>query len=283
MRKWLKFGLTITAIGLLLALFLIKDSAHGSAEVRSASGVSKAPIVTRNDAQLATIPTGDESSSFDKPLRKVVIKLGPSPDQPQAFGLRVELTCYYYSSFMVKELNDTAMQGAQWFSVTQASSAHVPKCAESRGAAEKIIAADWSGYFKGVKRNLVFLNGDDGYNGGYPFAIYDALSGKKLFEDSVILENSHISFPVAPSGNLLLRYLRVVALDCSLPKDGSACWDKNADRLELKDSLIPRCSGYEKIPGGDDNSVLAYPVEVALTPQPAITTLPGSVRCWAAD
>lgn len=52
---------------------------------------------------------------------------------------------------------------------------------------ERIDKTDngWSGYFKGVRGNYIFFDGDDGYDGGVPFAIYDGTNAQKLFEDSV--------------------------------------------------------------------------------------------------
>jgi hypothetical protein len=123
----------------------------------------------------------------------------------------------------------------------------------------------------------VFFNADDGTNRGLPFAVYDSRTGKRIFEDSAFAD---LDFSRTPDGHMSLRYLRVVAGDCSLPRDKSACWDKFRKRLGLESASMPSCTEYDKEGANAWDSVIAYPVEVVLFPQSSIKPLLGPVKCW---
>jgi hypothetical protein len=43
---------------------------------------------------------------------------------------------------------------------------------------------DWTGYYAGALGDLVVFNGDDGWNGGMGFAIYDTASGNQVLKDA---------------------------------------------------------------------------------------------------
>jgi hypothetical protein len=135
---------------------------------------------------------------------------------------RIKLSCFYYPTFMVKQLNDPGLKGAE-IAIAPVHG-HVPACRRSHGAGERLVGKwGWSGYFRGVKGQLLFLDAADGTNEGMPFAIFDWKSGKKLFQDSVLFWNSgpvdpEVEFAYAPDGNMSMSYLRVVEADCRYPR-----------------------------------------------------------------
>ena len=51
-----------------------------------------------------------------------------------------------------------------------------------------LIYPEWSGYFQGVKATVAFFDVPDGIDGGLPFAVFDVRTGRKLFEDSSLLD-----------------------------------------------------------------------------------------------
>src|ERR1039457_5247505 len=59
-----------------------------------------------------------------------------------------------------------------------------------------------------------------------------------------------------------LKYLRVVATDCNLHSREVSCWEEIKNRFELKSAQMPVCSGYKGIYKYDEESAIAYPVEV---------------------
>ena len=151
---------------------------------------------------------------------------------------------------------------------------------------------DWSGwYFSGAKGSLLFFEGVR--PGGMDFRIYDSRSGKPVFLDSayerVSWDQKNIRFAPfdswqvinAQDGVLLLRYLRLENLDCDLHTSTLkvACWEKVKNKIGLQGFKAPICSDYEHIHGWA-GSVIAYPVEVALLPQPTIRVIAGPVKCW---
>lgn len=212
-------------------------------------------------------------AAFDTPLRQRVINLGPSP-----YGGHVKLTCAYYAGFMVKQM-DVGAEGAAWFGILSDRPGHPAPCSKSHPAAEKIISGrDWCGYLQGASGHYIFLNACNAYNGAQDFAVYDADTGKKVFQDSAVDPGSGgLALVKAPDGGLLLRYSRVVVFDCTLPTDQSACWSRIENKLGLQNITAPACSAYEKQMKG---SVIAYPVEVALNASPSPRAVAGQIRCW---
>src|SRR5580693_10363144 len=71
----------------------------------------------------------------------------------------------------------------------------------------------------------------------------------------------------------ILRYLRVVIGDCSVPKDEGACWNTFRKQPGLKAAPMPKCIDYKGADAGVSPSVIAYPVEVLLFPKPTIKAL----------
>src|SRR5205823_14886169 len=93
------------------------------------------------------------ADSFDKPLAKKTVDLGPSRSTPKTHA---KVTCYFFSRFMVKEV-DLGEKGAARLSIVPIAKGTTPACTRSRARAEKEIdPKEWTGYFKGVKNNFVF-------------------------------------------------------------------------------------------------------------------------------
>jgi len=220
---------------------------------------------------------------FDKPLQQKVVDLGQSPELlRQSPNNHVKLTCSYYPNFMVKELNDPGNKGALWIAIAPARPGHISGCTRTHGPGEKVFK-DSDGYFGGVKRDLVFLYDSDGTNEGIGFTAFDSKTRAKVFRDSVLFgaRFEELDFVHVSDKQMTLRYLRVVSGDCSLPKDGSACWSKFKEQTGLRLAPIPKCDYH-----GEDvraPSVIAYPAEVSLFPKPSITALADPVRCWPPD
>jgi len=239
-------------------------------------------------------PPAAQTQTFDKPLQKKVVDLGPSPSNPPGEQhIRIKLSCYSFPHFTVKQY-DSGQKGAEWLSIAPRGHGSQPACSESHGPGEKVIDGnEWSGYFRGVKGNLVFFNADDGYDGGLPFAVFDSRTGKKIFHDSAYEASmwnkrtpgglfDHLRVDKAEDGTFRLRYLRVVEAGCDLHRDRMKCWASVKSKLGLKDTLMESCFGYEQISDHYD-SVVGYPVEVLLTSQPVVKTVPGPVKCWPVD
>jgi hypothetical protein len=231
---------------------------------------------------------GQESAgSFDAPIKKVTVDIAPSPRNYNTRGI---LDCYYYPHLLVKEHAQDQQKGAQ-LSVLRASGPQ-PPCKLSREPGEREI--EGGGFLKGVKDDLVFVDADDTFNGTLPFAVYDSATGKRLFEDWSYSEStpdrlfSRVRVFSTKAG-YLLKYVSVAQAHCDLNRDGKACWEKVKAKLDLKSDDMPVCSGYEHIAEmakafGTDHfpSMVAYPVDVTLSPHPSVKTVAGPVRCWPA-
>ncbi len=186
---------------------------------------------------LASLSWGE---TFDKPVRKQRVELGKAAN---ALSDRNRVTCYYFPKFMVKEV-DLGEEGAERLGIVPVTPQSRGKCVRSRSKEEIVVPAkDWSGYFMGVKNDYVFFSGEDGWNGAMPFAIFDAATGKKLFEDSA---KADMAF-VATGQTVSVRYLRVVSDDCFILKD-AACWQRMATKYGLDNVAVPDCQRVTRLP-----------------------------------
>jgi len=229
---------------------------------------------------------------FDKPVRKTVVNLGRSPLLMPINPARIQLVCFYYTDFMVKELNNPGLKGVRWVTVTPIVNRDLPACRLAHASSERFMAKEWWSV-EGVKGSLLFLEAADGDdNGGRPFRILDLRSGTRVFQDSDWWDD-HLEFLPTSDGTVSLRYLRVVGADCSIAQGGVSCWSKFKRRYGLALATIPNCTGYrhegdKEWAVGDPGvppekistpSAIAYPVEVKLSPRPSISAVPGPVKC----
>jgi hypothetical protein len=261
------------------------------------SKVKKAVVVLLG----ATVVTGLSTSgavplteSFDKPIRKTVVNLGRSHTVMPNYSAWIQLSCFYYSGFMVKQLYDQGVKGSQWVTVTPVINRDAPACRLAKAPSEQFMTEDgW--FFEGIKGSLLFLEAPDGdVNFGMPFRILDMKTGQKVFEDSAG-GRRHLAFAHASDGNMSLTYLRRVGGDCSTPKDGMSCWSKFRRHYGLTLATVPKCIGYrhegdKEWTVGDEGvppeeitvpSSIDYPVVVELFPRPSIRAAPGPVQCFA--
>jgi hypothetical protein len=231
--------------------------------------------------------------SFDAPLKKDVVDNGLSPYYDPGRNRRNELSCYFYSTFVVKQY-DEGQKGSEWLAIGPVEGRTQPPCTLSHAAGEKVITASkWSGYFMGAKGRLAFFSAADETNEGMPFVVYDSQTVTKVFEDSyhdtTIFNRKVASSPFnhmrvfeGTNEQVSLKYLRVVEANCDLHTEGSSCWEPLRKSLELQTTQIPVCTGYKGISTSQESAV-AYPVEVILFPKPIISTIPGPVRRWPVD
>jgi len=247
-----------------------------------------------------------QAASFDAPTFKKTVDLGPSTAGP---GARAKVTCYFFPHFMVKEV-DRGEKGAERLAIVPGK-AKVHTCSRLREEGEKEVNSDdWTGYFKGVKGDLVFFDADDGWNGGIGFAIYDSRTGNKIFDDTAL---GPLEFADTQDKTVVVRYTRVADGGCAVPKEAAACWDAIKKKLTLDAVGAPDCKAdYEKsaeaiakgrcqaqnaasekcldkeLPlartqAAGSTSVIVYPVELVLGPSPTVRPVAGDIRCWPAD
>ena len=247
------------------------------------------------------------AATFDPPRSKKTVVLGPSPARTKTLA---KVNCYVYPAFMVKEV-DMGEKGAERLAIVPIAHGVVPPCTRAKGRTEMVINPDeWSGYFKGVKGDLVFFDADDGWNGGMGFIVYSSKTGKKLFEDS---RAGDLGFLPPQNGQIVLRYTRIIDSRCNLPREQEACWqqvtktvgveklpqpdcqkayEESAQalakgRCEAQKAKTPQCVAKEislaREQTSQATSIIAYPVEVTLSSQPEIKPITGDVKCWPSD
>lgn len=177
-------------------------------------------------------------SPYDPPLKTVRVALPKDPDNPQS---KPKVICAYFRGFMVKEV-DLGEEGADQLSIVPGAGAQA--CRRENVAAERVVSPkDWSGYFEGAKGGFVVFSGDDGWNGGMGFAVVDAGSGRKLFDDAYKARMAALS---AGPSSLKLRYRRVYAAKCSLQADPAGCWRQVRQATGLSGAAPDCAAAYAK-------------------------------------
>jgi hypothetical protein len=243
------------------------------------------------------------SPVFDKPLHKTRTTLPTDQDNPRSKPI---LSCFYYSDFMVKQV-DLGEQGAEQISILAWAKDHAePKCLRANAKNEIVIDPKvWSGYFEGVKGDFVFLRADDGYFRGMSFGVFSASDGSKIFEDAAKFDKGAIEFTALvalndPKGGIesaiMLRYRRVYVATCSIQAKEKSCWNSIRQVTGLPETAPPDCAAaYEaekrSFPHDAKEidsypSVVTYEVEVVLNRRNSVvraTSDSKGMGCYPAD
>lgn len=244
-------------------------------------------LVLLSGSLCAQADTAVVNEGFDKPIKTTIVDFGPSPYYRPTQHVRKKLTCYYYPSFAVKQY-DEGQKGAEWLSVVR--SGHAACTLKHRKDERVYISPEWSGYFWGVKAELVFFSAADGDDGGVPFGVFNVRTGRKLFEDSSLLEYYLKTLPIKDVFRITegtdqtprLTYFRVVRAGCDLETEKAACWNRARTNLGITQTEMPSCTGYEQAKGLWESAIV-YPVSVLLEDSPQIKVADGPVFCWPTD
>jgi hypothetical protein len=179
------------------------------------------------------------SGPFDSPLKTRRVRLAADPQNPK---VRREVTCFYYRSIVIKQV-DYGEVGADRLALLPVLSRNATQCHEDRDALEYVIPADmWSGYFRGVKADYAFFDAPDGINGGLGFMVLRLFDRKAVVEDVAQHGIKSIDYE---EGVLRLRYQRVHAGTCSILTAGEACRDALVRDTGVSAQSLSICSqGY---------------------------------------
>jgi hypothetical protein len=223
------------------------------------------------------------AGSFDTPVKKVTVDLGRSPYSPEN-DIRNTLSCFYFPNLLIKQY-DQGQVGAEWLSILR-SREKLPACKLAHEPEERVVK--WQGYFWGVKGNLVFFDGGEVQQVMYSFAVFNATTLKKLFEDDVSLspEDQTVQMQVfSTKAGVVAKYLAATNAGCDLYAKGTDCWNKVKAKFGLKSDHKPVCTGYPFVyklfKTDEDESMIGYPVEVTFSPHPTVKTVAGPIKCWA--
>lgn len=214
-----------------------------------------APVLCRN--------AGEVTGQFDRATRAEV----ELAEKDTGFDMKGKLTCLRYPNFAMKEL-DLGEKGAAGLYIASSEG----PC-QLNPTLDRKIEDDIAGYLWGAVGPYAFFRGADGWNGGMPFVVYDARTGKRLMEDVIAGEFSGLSLA---GEELTLRYRRTFAASCSLVAQADTCAASIRKELGLAaDRPMPDCrSAYKPAIDADPNaakaieawpSVVDYPVERKLS------------------
>jgi len=256
---------------------------HLSVQRGSSNTASGAPQPTVSPTQAPKHSTGDHEQIFDMPLKTTVLNIAASSHSGVS-GKREpsQLRCFAYPNFLIKEFDEHEL-GDTSISIAYSRDSSSLPCSREKLSSEKEYR-DWNGYFSGVKGNLVFIDGAETFNGGQPFLIFDAVSGKKLFEDSwAANKGSRFHIDSGPEG-LTMRYTRIEIMGCSLQRSGLQCWNLIRHNTGLNEQSPPKCDNPGAYTAPNADSVISYPAEISLkdfTIRPLRDA--GKISCWLAE
>ncbi|MGU3664915.1 hypothetical protein ACLBX9_12080 [Methylobacterium sp. A49B] len=192
-----------------------------------------------------------------------------------------QITCTIYADLMVRE-SDTDTPDPEDAALIPLSGGREPNCAVAPGPAARKLATGGQRFLGRRARFLVFEQAST--NGTMPFAVLDAASGRTLFVDTTTYEGID-SFAVADDG-LRIAFRRGVQADCSIPKQGAACWARIVREEKLPEPIatltVPSkvcTAAYRtgKAPR-DTLSIVYFPVRLAWTGRLSVEAA-GPVQC----
>jgi hypothetical protein len=177
---------------------------------------------------------------FDAPASTLKASAKVDPGNPQG---KHEVKCFVYPRFMVKQV-DLGEVGADSLSITPVVEGKTPACKQEKEPDEYVIPSEiWSGYFKGVKGDYLFLDAADGINGGLGFMVFSMSGKNKVFDDVAVKGLKSIAIK---DGALTLRYRRGVAAPCSAVAEGAACAERIVKEMGVEASALASCeTGYK--------------------------------------
>jgi hypothetical protein len=170
-----------------------------------------------------SVNAATQSSFFDKPLEQRKMKIPNIWAEPINFNepdeKLADLSCSYYSHFMVKEIDAPLVKGSALLSIVPIESKQISPPCRKEAEKNEIVVDSWSGFFVGAKDDYVFFFASDGLNGATDFVIYNGISGQRIFEDtSLYLSGIHSIQTVSKNHfeetTVLLKYKRVYTAPC---------------------------------------------------------------------
>lgn len=240
----------------------------------------------------------DSAQLFDPPLGEQHVPLPADPLNPHAKPM---LSCFYYPHLMVKQV-DLGEKGADELSLLFLDEGKPrPDCRRENAKDTRVIGG-WGGYFRGVRAGYVFFDGDDGWNGGSPFAVF-SMDGEKLFNDVAVKLHSVKAMrspqPLSQrpwyENPLTLHYRRVYLAPCSMRANAQACWGEVRQATGLSQQMPDCGAGYaaqEKAASPADlagvranPSVIEYEVEAVVDDHGVVRVVPESpaLACYPAE
>jgi hypothetical protein len=231
------------------------------------------------------------ATGFDVPLEVKQVTIPPvqtpPPGKPYAPSEATDyhlVSCFYFSQFVVKEINECAEvkcegkddEGAYRLSVQPLSAdALKPPCQIAPSSKE--ITIPFAGHFMGAKSRYFFFR--EPLDGGDKFTVFDGTTGQKSFEESTL--DGKVRSMTVNGALLKFHFKRSYLAQCSPGLDAKKCWDdiKSGIKKDLmiKSTDVPDCS--EKFRGGH-MLLIGYDAQAVFDGSTLkITPMDGAIEC----
>jgi hypothetical protein len=247
--------------------------------------------------------------TFEKPAAVKHLRLGRAQTQPVSYK---EIRCSYFGGVMVKEWDQQEI-GDKEISYVLTQGAAKPACQKAALPGErKLPTGDLTVYFLGYAAGAIFLGDADGANDTIGFYVFDPMTGRRRFTDTIKLDSKFAGIS-AEGDTLRLGYTRALTGPCSVVTDGADCWSKIARQAGFSGPAPDCADGYResgrkfaeeacRIQRGDRQkclaeqltrraerdkapSVVAFDVTAAIGSDDTtkITPTGGPAQCWPSD
>ncbi len=214
-----------------------------------------------------------------------------SPPRPQ------KIRCLSYAGFMVRTVHDGDDIGTSSVAVAVPSA----PCTAELGPRLVVLPGAGSMEVGGAVGRFLLLVWPDGANGATVFSVFDTVTRRKLYTDSVKLDGFTRLAAGHGGDTLELGFVRVLDARCSLVVEGAACWARFSREAKLPPEIVRRgpplaaCAaayaqgsavrkqGAPK-PRAEDPSVVAYEVGMTIPASGSVKVLSrGELSCWPSE
>ena len=230
---------------------------------------------------------------LDHPVTEQTLS-APGPEGTPDRALKIH--CATYPTFMVRDVRVGDDMGTASVSVVPVKPSAPARCSATQSPEAKELPAFGSMSVDGAVGRFLLLTWPDGANGATSFSIFDTVTVRKLYTDTVKLDG-FTRFAAGPGGDTLdLGFVRVLNVPCSLVSDGAACWNRFVREAKLPAEIARReppvqacASAYARTTGpvrvpASDPSVVAYSVPMTLSVAGTTTVQSrGALSCWPSD
>lgn len=210
--------------------------------------------------------TLNRSGMFDPPLRQQVVPAPTGADGSAA------LTCTYYADVMVLETGSDSPDPGPAYVVPVLRGAP-PACLARASAHATAMKTDGYG-LEGRKSGFLIFSQVGDVPSSPGMLVVHLPDGRTIYSDTVVEHGLSNVRDIALQGDdLHIAYTRSVNGECSLPKDGAACWASLTKAGHLSRAVasqpppVAACTAAyrkAKLPIGSA-SVLIYDVAIQLT------------------
>ncbi len=221
---------------------------------------------------------------FDHPKAKHVKVLTKAKSMgTMSYGEKITSTCWDYGDFAIVEY-DIGELGANKITIRYPSQKrpNVALCGTKYRGKSLRLKQFGASYFWGVVGDYIFVTGADSFGGERLFQIFSKGNGSKIFSAT---RNEGMPFILTKNSQVVsLVFFKSLKVDCSIIKEGDACWKKIIKKNKISSQVAiekPQCNltFLRKHSSLDNRAQLSTKVEIVNLQHAHVDFLGGHTTC----